>query len=208
MDSEKNKILNYLAGKMSEKDKNLFEDELKVSDSLRINFENIKNKLNEIKREGENLETDDRYFSALVPRMYERLELKKKSKLMFRISYAGASIAAAAIILFFVIAPSDRTIDFSIDNYEDLIVNNLDSNFDARIQEIVLDYESLNFDNLSVELFENKVSNNLIMNSVGNIRYVNENNVLESIDDYEYFESLTDEEFNNVYNELKNKTIL
>lgn len=98
--TNKNKILLYLDGQLSGKEKTEFENQLKNSPELQEEFENLKKKFSALK-ELNNIEFDDSYFIHLVPNVRGRLEKKNRKFLIPRFAFSTIGVILVAVILLF-----------------------------------------------------------------------------------------------------------
>lgn len=98
--TDKNKILLYLDGRLSRREKTEFENQLKNSSELQEEFENIRKKFSLLK-DLNNIEFDDSYFINMVPNVRERLEKKNRIFLIPRFAFPAIGVILVALILVF-----------------------------------------------------------------------------------------------------------
>ncbi len=98
MNRNKDLILKYLSDMMNEKDKAEFENKLKSSDELKKDYENVLSLLNQF-TEFEKVKVEERYFTSLLPRVYEKISIKKKFSTIKKLSYVIPVIIIFILIL-------------------------------------------------------------------------------------------------------------
>lgn len=98
MNRNKDLILKYLSDMMNEKEKAEFENKLKSSDELKKDYENVLSLLNQF-TEFEKVKVDERYFTSLLPRVYEKISIKKKFSTIKKLSYVIPVIIIFILIL-------------------------------------------------------------------------------------------------------------
>ncbi len=96
------KIILYLDNQLSEKEKAEFENELDKSEELKQQLIEYKKFMSSF-AELDNVEVDERYFAANIPKFREKLERKKKFAFIPRISIALSTIVAIFLIFMFVL---------------------------------------------------------------------------------------------------------
>ncbi len=99
--TDRNKILLYLDGQLSEKEKIDFENELKNSPGLLAECENLKNKFSFLKNLNDNIELDDSYFVNLVPKVRQGVEKKNKRNFIPAFAASTVSVILIAVVLIF-----------------------------------------------------------------------------------------------------------
>lgn len=92
-------ILRYLAELMDEKEKLEFENQLKVSEELKSEFDEISNILESFPKP-EEIKLDERYFNSLLPKVYQKVKFVNKH-LIRRIAYAIPVIIIFIVYLFY-----------------------------------------------------------------------------------------------------------
>lgn len=96
------KIISYLDNQMSEEEKSLFEKELGNSVQLRTELENYKSFLKEI-NSVKDITASNEYFTEMIPQFRGRLALKQRIRFLPKLAFASTIIAAAFVVLFFLI---------------------------------------------------------------------------------------------------------
>ncbi len=124
MNTNSEKILRYLSQLMDEKEKNEFELEIKTNTQLSNEFDLLKAKLNELNVS--NVEFDERYFNALLPKIKNRIEKPAKSKLLPRLAY-GLPTLAVVILSGIIFIKSGITTNNGVAEISTEIVNNIDN---------------------------------------------------------------------------------
>lgn len=124
MHTNSEKILRYLSQLMDEKEKNEFELEINTNTQLSNEFDLLKAKLNELNVS--NVEFDERYFNALLPKIKNRIEKPAKSKLLPRLAY-GLPTLAVVILSGIIFIKSGITTNNGVAEISTEIVNNIDN---------------------------------------------------------------------------------
>lgn len=91
-------ILKYLSDLMNDKEKAEFEKEVSLSDDLRMEVENYKSILGQLKLNAD-IKEDSPYFQNLLPRVREKLGKGKIKRLMPRAAYLVPTLTAVALII-------------------------------------------------------------------------------------------------------------
>lgn len=190
------KILNYFAGKLSEKDKSEFEAELENNEELKMQFDLCSLQLNELKSTND-IEFNETYFTNLLPRTRERIGKRKKKILLPRLAFA---LPAAAIVVYFLF----------YSNHTDVFSKYVADLPDSSKQEIV-NYIDKENNNVQAELMKEANANEILDKEISNsidIQNINLDSRLSYIDDYELIKKLSPEEAEKIYNSLIDKKIL
>lgn len=202
MKKNKEQILKYLAGMLSEEEKREFEKRLEISLELKNEYEEIVKSLQRLS-EIKEIELDERYFTSLLPRIFERIRTdeerlseKKKLSLIRKLSYSLPILIIAAIILFLM--PKSST------KFEDqlkTITQEMISNFDDSVE---LKYLA----NYPVELAvsnELKVDNEIDASFIQNIELPSEyikKYEPNLFDEYIDLSNFSEQELATLYNDL------
>jgi hypothetical protein len=94
------KIILYLDNQMSDDEKLVFEDELKSSETLRLELEDYKNFLGDLKKV-ENIPIDENYFSQMIPKFRGRMEERRKFLSIPKFALGITTIAAILVLVIF-----------------------------------------------------------------------------------------------------------
>jgi len=123
---------NYLIGKMSESEKNEFENSLIASSELQNNFDNYK-KLKELITNTRSIKLSEEYSSGILPRFRNELQENKKNKIYYNLGAITAAFASVIIgfvltVNLFIKTDSDKPSDLItiIENDRDSIINSFD----------------------------------------------------------------------------------
>lgn len=123
---------NYLIGKMSENERNEFENSLIASSELQNNFDNYK-KLKELITNTRSIKLSEEYSSGILPRFRNELQENKKNKLYYNLGAITAAFASVIIgfvltVNLFIKTDSDKPSDLItiIENDRDSIINSFD----------------------------------------------------------------------------------
>ncbi|PKL89659.1 MAG: hypothetical protein CVV23_04090 [Ignavibacteriae bacterium HGW-Ignavibacteriae-2] len=200
--NNKKRILAYISELMDENEKLKFESELKTSDSLLVEYQEVKAGLSKI-NELNNIKTNEFYFNNLLPRMRSKLLLGRKRDKKFEfitgLSFTLISIFTLFIVLQFnlnVKLPDSNpsNVDFSeilkdVSDTDLIKTGEMYSYLYSDYQMDVKNYENL-FDEISIEDYNQylKFKTNYY---TGSLEY-----------------SLSDEELTQVYQTIMDKKIL
>jgi hypothetical protein len=190
------KIFNYIAGRLSEKEKFDFEKELEKNEELKKQFDMFSLQLNKL-TEANDINFNPAYFVNLLPRTREKLYREKKKILFPKLALALPVLAIIVYFLFY----SNRTDVFS------KYVADLP---DSSKQEIVSYIDSEN-NNIQAELMKESNADELLDKAISNsidIQNINVDSRFTYSDDYELLKKLSPEEANKIYNNLVDKKIL
>jgi len=120
------KIFRYAEGEMTPEEKAQFEKELKASEVLQAELGNYKNLLSEVE-DLRFVETDERYFSNIIPEFRNNLEKKKKRSYHPALSFASAVVTV--MILFFILPINNKNIDDYVTNIPDSTISEYLNNY-------------------------------------------------------------------------------
>ncbi len=188
------RILQYLDGRLTEDEKILFEKELNSSPELKKKYEeyiSVRSKLNEFK----NIEVDETYFNGIIPEFRNRLEIKKKTRRIFSLSFANS--LAVIIILYFVLSPNGNNL-----NLNEAVKNWTENDFHYAIEyvdqhnngfDIIDDYNTTGIDSVISSMLTDEL--NLTNNSI----------VYNSIDYNTLRTQINSNDINDLYKEILNK---
>jgi hypothetical protein len=123
MKTNKEKILKYISGQLTQEELIIFEEELKKSDQLKTDYDNIKLQLNDLSIKKE-FETNEIYFTNLLPRVYQRIDKKKKFWKFGGIYYLVPT-ASAVVVLFLFLLNTKTNYDTGYKDLANEVVNNL-----------------------------------------------------------------------------------
>ncbi|GIK21257.1 MAG: hypothetical protein H3C40_04590 [Ignavibacterium sp.] len=123
---------NYLIGKMSENERNEFENSLIASSELQNNFDNYK-KLKELITNTRSIKLSEEYSSGILPRFRNELQENKKNKIYYNLGAITAAFASVIIgfvltVNLFIKTDPDKPSDLItiIENDRDSIINSFD----------------------------------------------------------------------------------
>ncbi len=123
MKTNNEKILKYISGQLTQKELIIFEEELKKSDQLKTNYDNIKLQLDDLSK-GQEFESNEIYFGNLLPRVYQRINKKKKFRKFGGIYYLVPT-ASAVVVLFLFLLNTKTNYDTGYKDLANEVVNNL-----------------------------------------------------------------------------------
>jgi hypothetical protein len=200
MKKNEEKILNYLSELMTEDERKFFEHELSLSEELRDDFENIKHSLNDLNVTNK-IEVNEIYFANLLPRLRNKLDVKKKFWQLRNLSYIVPT-AAAAVVVFMFIFNSQGNYKMDYKEVANEVVNNISDNevSDKYLTELETDPAntiiSENNSELSVQIpFEIELNNETISKLFDN----------SETDNYTTLGKLSDNDLEKIYNRIKSK---
>lgn len=166
MNANSERILRYLSELMDEDEKAAFEIELKNNSSLSDELDMLRIKLKEFGLG--DVETDERYFGSLLPKIRSRIESPAKNKLIPRLAVGLPTIAAVVIAGIIFIKTGTTSQNGSTDILNE-IVNNIDDEIVSSkyISDLDLDvnstYKTLHEKSESQELNYDETTKNKIL---------------------------------------------
>lgn len=201
----KNEILKYLSGLMSDSERAIFEKRLDSDRELQKEFESLKFKLDTLKETTE-IESDTGYFNNLLPRSLEKISYKREKKSKYLIP--AFSFVVTILLIFLLNLPLLEE-DSSQNNLSEIEFVQLIEESDS--SEISALFES-NFINDYV-FYRSGEYNNYIDFEIEDEFYLLNESYLDEIYyepeiDIDPYSSITDAEAEIIYEELINKKIL
>jgi hypothetical protein len=200
MKKNEEKIVSYLSGMMTDDERLIFEGELSKSEELKKDFDDMKISLNELSASNQ-IELNETYFINLLPRVRERLEVKKKHWLIRNFYYLVPTVAAT-IVLFMFIFNSKTNFEMNYKEVANEVVNNISDKevSEKYLAELEVDpSNSLSEENsadLTVQIpSEVEVNKEAISKLIDNSDH----------DTYSTLNNLSDTQLEKIYNELKSK---
>jgi hypothetical protein len=201
MNSQNEKVLRYVDGAMAEKEKSLFEEELKSSPELQKQLTTFRSITGAFSIYAEPA-ADEYYFRNMVPGLRAKLPGRLKRFPLLRVSFITASIVVVSMFLFLLLNRSDN-----IEN----IAENLNEH---QLTELINTYSS---DKSASEVVSTEVSSDTSTESVVDTLYSREFNIApESVSYYfadrrsdltSVIQDINQEEADNIYNEMINKKL-
>jgi len=197
-------ILKYLSGLLNKDEEEIFLEKLNTSDELNQRYAEFKNHLDEINIDITE-DVNEKYFASFTRRTYEKLENKQSRILQPVYAYAAALVLVFAIsINLFEFGSSSPTDS----NYPSVISYIIDSMTES-------DYEFLN-DYFNTDLLTegSRATGNIESEIYLDLEYDNYDyeDYFQSeylmVTDLELHEQFSEEDINEIYNELSNKKIL
>ena len=201
MKTNKEKILKYISGQLTQEELIIFEEELKSSDQLKLDYDNIKLQLVDLSIRKE-FETNEIYFANLLPRVYQRIDKKKKFR-KFRGIYYLVPTASAVVVLFLFLLNTKTNNDAGYKDLANEVVNNLSDQevSDKYLTELETDPANYvlnqNNDELNVQ-----IPSDLELNSDSYTRLIG--NPLEN--EYSTLRNLSENDLETVYKKLNSTT--
>lgn len=201
MKKDDERILKYLSELMDAKERILFEEELAASQELKSDFESSKNRLEDFNL-SKSIETDERYFANLLPRVRERLE-KRKKILSWRSAYFITPSMAAVAVLFILLLNSKSEFETQYKDLASEVLNNfsdkdVSENFFTELESNPADaILTQNSDPLSVQ-----IPLELEINSESYSRLIDNSNAEE----YSTLNRLSESDLEIVYEKLNSTT--
>ena len=201
MNSQNDKIVQYVDGAMTEKEKTLFEEELKSSPELQKQLATFRSIAGAFSIYAEPA-ADEYYFRNMVPGFRAKLPGRLKRFPLLTVSFASASIVVVSMFLFLLLNKSDN-----IEN----IAENLNEH---QLTELINTYSS---DKSASEVVSTEVSSDASTESVVDTLYSREFNIAPETVSYYFADRRSDltsviqdinqEEADNIYNEMINKKL-
>lgn len=206
--------LDFLKGKVSEELKSQIEKHLEECEKCKEEI----NKMRVLSRELDNYKVelpDNTYFINFIPKLNERLDvnkIKNKSKKALNYALSFSTLLSIVLVLFFLSQIGYKELPYSISNNKNIVEktnNNVETPTIEEIEPSVINYENYETGSLiqkikNKELIERKATQLLasaVIDEHGDEFFSREN--LSS-----FIEDLSDEEVDNVINNLKTKDIL
>lgn len=206
--------LDYLKGKVSEELKSRIEKHLEECVKCKEEID----KMRVLSRELDNYKVelpDNTYFINFIPKLNERLDvnkIKNKSKKALNYALSFSTLLSIVLVLFFLSQIGYKELPYSISNNKNIVEktnNNVETPTIEEIEPSVINYEHYETGSLiqkikNKELIERKATQLLasaVIDEHGDEFFSREN--LSS-----FIEDLSDEEVDNVINNLKTKDIL
>ena len=201
MKTNEEKILKYISGKLSKEEQIIFEDELKKSGQLKTDYDNIRLKLDDLSMRNE-FEMNETYFANLLPRVYQRID-KKKRFWKFGSIYYLVPTASAVVVLFLFLLNTKPNYDTGYKDLAAEVVNNLSDQevsdkYSAELEADPANYTlTQNNDDLSVQ-----IPSDLELNSDSYTRLIG--NPLTN--EYSPLRNLSEKDLEVVYEKLNSTT--
>ncbi len=123
MKTNEEKILKYISGQLTKEELFVFEEDLKKSDQLKKDYDNIKLQLDDLSI-GSELETNEIYFTNLLPKVYQKIDKKKKFWKFGPIYYLVPTVSAV-VVLFLFLFNNKTTNDTGYKDLANEVVNNI-----------------------------------------------------------------------------------
>ena len=194
MKDDKEKVLKFLAGLMTDEEKRGFETELNSSVQLKLLLEKYSKNVSDLKKLSE-VELDESYFNTLIPKMRKKLDAGKNRSLIYRFAPAIPAVALSFFILINILY-----LDFkSGGNFDDTLAQLVAGSDSSTISEFVNDYSYSLLDDYSAvyslpEDYYTEIE-------------LTEQMRAEVIDAYNLYENLSDEDVDYIYKSLIDKKI-
>lgn len=201
MKTNEERILKYISGQLTKEELFKFEEELKKSNQLKRDYDNIKLQLDDLSI-GKELETNEIYFTNLLPRVYQKIDEKKKFRKSGSIYYLVPTVSAV-VVLFLFLLNNKATNDTGYKDLANEVVNNLSDRevSDKYLAELETDpanyVSNQNNDELSVQ-----IPTDLEVNSDSYTRLIG--NPLAN--EFSTLRNLSDNDLETVYKKLNSTT--
>lgn len=197
MNTNRERIIQYIAELMNESERVLFSRELENSEELKAQYDSVKLDLEKFSIE--KIEADERYFSNLLPSVRSKVEKPVKNKLLPRLAFAVPTLIVVVIAVLLM----QTKYNSSSSNLE--IVNEIIENLDDEIisSKYISDLE------LDVSSYYKTFASNTETNEV-EFDELTKNRIL-TVYDYPLndellsAQSLTKEELENIYSKIPTK---
>lgn len=198
MINNEEKYLSYLLNQMSEKEKQLFENELESSKQIRNDYESYK-KIMDLVNGSKNIKLNSQYTQTIIPKFRNKFEEKKKKSIIVKYSYAFSAIFIAALS-YLVITQTLTDKQNSQNMYSDLTKD--EASFLAGEMNIELgnDYDETTIQKID-SVYKDKLSNDIT-------EAVNDNSIdviPEDMNLNELNQYLSDKDVDLIFAELSNK---
>ena len=191
------KIFRYAEGEMTPEEKAQFEKELKASEVLMAELENYKNLLSEVV-DLRAVESDERYFSNIIPEFRNNLEKKKKRSYHPALSFASAVVTV--MILFFILPINNKNIDDYVNNIPDSAISEYLNNYgDQQLMSNIPDDYVASYDSIADAMLYSQIRAELGTDVQAS--------VYNNIDYNSLVETINPQEADQIYAEMINKKI-
>ena len=201
MKTNEERIIKYISGHLTKEDLFKFEEELKKSDQLKRDYDNIKLQLDDLSI-GNELGTNEIYFSNLLPKVYQKIDQKKKFWKFGPIYYLVPTVSAV-VVLFLFLLNNKTTNDTGYKDLANEVVNNLSYQevSDKYLTELETDpanyVSNQNNDELSVQIPSDlEVSSDSYTRLIGN----------PLANEFSTLRNLSDNDLETVYEKLNSTT--
>lgn len=199
MNSQNDIMIRYIDGEMTEKERILFEEQIRISPELQKQVASFRS-INEAFNVYSQPVADEDYFRNMVPGFRSRLPGKLKRFPMQGVAFGTVSLVIASMFLFLLLNKSDNM---------GKIAENLNEH---QLTELINTYSS---DKTVGEVVATEVSSDAATESVVDTLYIKELNVAPEAVSYYFADRRSDlssvisdinqEEADNIYNEMINK---
>ncbi len=197
MNTNRERIIQYISELMNESERDSFSRELENSEELKTHFDSVKSDLEKLSFG--KIEADERYFSNLLPMVRNKLENPAKNKLLPRLAFVVPTLVAVVIAIL-LIQPKYNSNSSNLE-----IVNEIIENLDDEI--ISSKYIS------DLELDVSRYYKTFASNTENNEVMADESTKNRILTVYDYplndellsAQSLTKEELENIYSKIPTK---
>jgi hypothetical protein len=196
MINDEERVIKYLDGQLSEEEKKQFEKELETSDSLQKSLKAYKATLNHIK-DLKSVKLNEEYIINAVPKFRERLENQKRFNLYPKIGWAFTAIVVL-FLGYFLFYPGDVIPEENGLGLSKLTAELTEEEKESLFEYLYYENEFINysdFETITLESLANELNNEQFAR-IYNFEF-------EDLSD-----GFTDEEINEIYNEMINKNFL
>ena len=189
MKNHKELFIKYLDKQLSEEERSRFENQITGDKDLRMEYENFRRIFYSIK---EVPMVNESYFNEIIPKARRRFDIAQNPKY-----YKYAFILPFLLLMFYLISQLSNT-EYSYDF--EYLFETFTKNEEIANQLFEYPFENLNFYYADIELSESMKSNLEIDESL--FEYLAEKVRINEIDEV-FYDQMTEEEFNEIYDELK-----
>ena len=189
-------FIKYLDDQLSADQKKEFELRLTEDQNLQLEFENYAQVYKSIKK---TIEVDERYFATLLPNVRERMD-KKSQNYFGKLAYI-LSVLIIGIFIVYFINTNNNKLDKSLISFSELLET--DENLSSEDLENILDLNR--HSHLNYQILEMYFNDNIEMDSTL-FDYLESNLAANEISN-SFLEDLSENEFNLIYQDLKNEII-
>lgn len=202
----RDRILKYFSDLMDENEKAKFEEELNQSKKLRVEFNGIKSSLKTLK-DAQPQHTDDRYFTSLLPAVRSRLD-EGPQYFRFNPKFAFALSLIIAIFTVLVLRVNEPSVNETYFSDLEELVGQMTSkgkinNYEEFLTEGYYHSNYSEYGSTVSELIESEYIEEIISSSSGLAPQT-----LPYLEGYYLIQNMETEEFDALYNDLKNTKIL
>lgn len=170
MKANKEKIIRYLNGEMTETEINEFNKLLQSDENLMKEFNEFK-KIYEMIENSRNVKINDNYLDSILPQFRQKISKKKNYSLKPAFALMSIIIIAGLILLIFYQSPDTNSNGIFTDIPDEILLNSISDDYTnllepEKIDSLLAEKISINSDELKNYLFSDLDLTNLLDNEL------------------------------------------